>query len=142
MADAEVVTILPSRMNSYKVANIGRVIGTISQDRLSAVYGEVGRLPAMIPVEVSVPNHGSTRTLRFEVVRQPELAPLITAAGLAQGILGSNDAGLAEGFRVRREVTFPEGPVSGRQSLRRTAGLRRRFGRVCERSQRMAAESI
>jgi len=110
MADSEVVAILPSQMSSYKVANIGRVIGTISQDRLSAVYGDLGPAPAMIPIEVTVPNHGSTRTLRFAVVRQPQLAPLIAAAGLAQGILGSNDAGLAEGFRVRRTVTFPGGP--------------------------------
>ena len=110
MADTEVVAILPSQMSSYKVANIGRVIGTISQDRLSAVYGDVGPMPAMIPITVSVPNHGSTRTLRFDVVRQPQLAPLIAAAGLAQGILGSNDAGLADGFRVRRTVTFPGGP--------------------------------
>ena len=110
MAATDVVAILPSEMSSYKVANIGRVIGTISQDRLSAVYGDVGRMPAMIPIEVTVPSHGATRTLRFEVVRQPQLAPLIAAAGLAQGILGSNDAGLAEGFRVRRVVTFPGGP--------------------------------
>ena len=110
MAATDVVAILPSQMSSYKVANIGRVIGTISQDRLSAVYGDVGRMPAMIPIEVTVPSQGATRTLRFEVVRQPQLAPLIAAAGLAQGILGSNDAGMAEGFRVRRAVTFPGGP--------------------------------
>jgi SpoIVB peptidase S55 len=110
MAATDVVAILPSQMSSYKVANIGRVIGTISQDRLSAVYGDVGRMPAMIPIRVTVPDHGATRTLRFNVVRQPQLAPLIAAAGLAQGILGSNDAGMAEGFRVRRTVTFPGGP--------------------------------
>jgi hypothetical protein len=34
---------------------------------------------------------------------------MIAAAGLTEGILGSNDAGLAEGFRVRRRVIFPGG---------------------------------
>jgi hypothetical protein len=109
MASSEIVTILPSSMNSYKVANVGPVIGTISQDRLSAVYGEIGRLPEMIPISVTVPNHGGTRTLHFSVVRQAQIAPMVAAAGLAQGILGSNDAGMAEGFRVRRHVTFPGG---------------------------------
>ena len=109
MASSEVVTILPSLMNSYKVANVGPVIGTISQDRLSAVYGELGRLPEMIPVTVTVPSRGATRTLHFSVVRQAQIAPMVAAAGLTQGILGSNDAGLAEGFRVRRRVTFPGG---------------------------------
>ena len=109
MASSEILTILPSSMNSFKVANVGPIIGTISQDRLSAVYGEVGRLPEMIPITVTVPNHGGTRTLHFSVVRQAQIAPVIAAAGLTQGILGSNDAGLAAGFRVRRQVTFPGG---------------------------------
>lgn len=111
MTSSEVVTILPSQMNSVKVANVGPVIGTISQDRLSAVYGELGRMPEMIPVEVTVPAHGSSRTLRFSVVRQPQLSPVITAVGVSQAILGSNDAGLAEGFRLRRQVTYPGGQV-------------------------------
>jgi len=55
MASSEVVTILPSLMSSYKVVNVGPVIGTISQDRLSAVYGEMGKSPEMIPVTVTVP---------------------------------------------------------------------------------------
>jgi hypothetical protein len=114
MASSEVVTILPSLMNSYKVVNIGPVIGTISQDRLSAVYGELGPAPAMIPITVTVPAHGGTRTLHFSVIRQAQIAPAIAAAGLTQGIMGSNDAGLAEGFRVNRRVTFPGGrTISG-----------------------------
>jgi hypothetical protein len=111
MLSSEIVTILPSLMSSYKVANVGPVIGTISQDRLSAVYGELGQPPEMIPITVTVPNWGATRTLRFSVVRQAQIAPLIAATGLTEGILGSNDAGLADGFRVRRKVTFPGGRV-------------------------------
>ncbi len=109
MVSTEVVAILPSQLSSVKVANLGPVIGTISQDRLSAVYGEVGPIPPMIPVAVTFPEAGGRRTLRFAVARQPEVAPMITALGVAQGILGSNDAGLAAGFRLRREVTFPTG---------------------------------
>jgi hypothetical protein len=117
MASSEVVTILPSLMSSYKVVNVGPVIGTISQDRLSAVYGEMGKSPEMIPVTVTVPNRGATRTLHFYVVRQAQIAPMIAATGLAQGILGSNDAGVAEGFRVRRRVTFPGGRTVSADNL-------------------------
>ena len=109
MVATEVVSILPSQLNSYKVANIGPVIGTISQDRLSAIYGQVGPHPAMVPVEVTVSGRGASRTLHFEVVRQEQLTPVIAAIGLTQGVFGANDAGLAQGFRVRRTVTFPEG---------------------------------
>jgi len=117
MLSSEIVTILPSMMSSYKVANVGTVIGTISQDRLSAVYGELGRLPDMIPITVTVPNRGKTRTLHFSVVRQAQIAPLIAATGLTEGILGSNDTGMAEGFRVHRQVTFPGGQIVSADDL-------------------------
>jgi hypothetical protein len=104
-------------MNSFKVANVGPIIGTISQDRLSAVYGEVGRMPDMIPIEVTVPTRGGTHTLRFAVVRHPQIAPVIAAAGLTQAIMGSNDAGLTEGFRLRRQVTFPGGRTASADNL-------------------------
>ena len=112
MAAAEVVAILPSQMSSYKVANVGPVVGTISQDRLSAVYGELGRRPEMIPVDVTVPSgQGATRTLHFDIVRHPQISPLVAALGLTQGVLQTNEAGLVEGFRLRRAVTFPGGQV-------------------------------
>lgn len=117
MAAAEVVAILPSQMISYKVANVGPVVGTISQDRLSAVYGELGRRPEMIPVEVTTTTHDSTRTLRFDIVRHPQISPLVATLGLAQGILGANDAGFAEGFRVRRSVVFPDGQILSADDL-------------------------
>ena len=52
MCSAEVVAILPSTMESFKIANIGPVIGCISQDRLSAVSGLLGPGPEMTDVEV------------------------------------------------------------------------------------------
>lgn len=110
MCEAEIVTILPSNMQSIKVANTGAVIGTIAQDRLSAVAGTLGPGPAMIPVEVVVSPLGSApRTLHFSVVRQSQLTPSVVASGVTQAILSSNDAGLSEGFRLTSDVTFPAG---------------------------------
>ncbi len=105
MTSAEIVAILPSNLSSFKIANSGRVIGTIRQDRLSAIYGEIGPPPDLVPVTVHTPQ----RTLRFSTVRHPSLTPMITAAGLSQAVLGSNDAGLTQGFRVRTHVDFPDG---------------------------------
>lgn len=108
MCAAEVVTILPSQMQSVKVANTGAVIGTITQDRLSAVSGVLGEGPAMTRIEVTVrPAQGAPRTLDFSVVRHQQLTPVIAAAGLSQAILGSNDGGFANGFRLKSDVTFP-----------------------------------
>lgn len=107
MCSAEIVTIIPSSLESIKVANTGPVIGTITQDRLSAVSGTMGRVPEMIDVDVSVASsHSDTRTLHFRVARQQQLTPALIAAGLTQAIVGSNDAGLSSGFRLSSDVTF------------------------------------
>jgi len=107
LCEAEVLTILPSQMQSVKVANIGPVIGTIRQDRLSAVAGELGPGPTMIPVEITRP--GGAAPLRFAAARHPQLAPLVVGAGVSQAVLGANDAGFHEGFRVASRLTFPGG---------------------------------
>ena len=118
MCATEIVTILPSSMSSVKLANTGAVIGTISQDRLSAVSGTLGPGPAMTDVEVTVKPLGSApRTLRFSVVRQQQLTPVIVAAGLTQAIMGSNDAGLANGFRLRGNILFPASQSLATKSL-------------------------
>ncbi|MEO5960700.1 MAG: SpoIVB peptidase S55 domain-containing protein [Opitutaceae bacterium] len=118
MCAAEIVTILPSNMQSMKVANTGAVIGTITQDRLSAVSGTLGAGPAMIDVDVTVnTGKGKPRTLHFSVARQQQLTPTLVAAGVSQAILGSNDAGLAGGFKLSSNVRFPAAQSLAFQTL-------------------------
>jgi hypothetical protein len=107
MASAEVVTILPSQLNSIKVANTGGIIGSFSQDRLSGIYGELGRKAPMVAVDVVFPNRSNRKSLHFEVVRHEQLLPTIAATGLAQAVMGSNESGLARGFKVTTTVNFP-----------------------------------
>jgi hypothetical protein len=106
MCSADVVAILPSNLESTKVAHIGPVIGCISQDRLSAVSGVLGPGPAMTDVEVLSPHGTAERTIRFQVVRQRQVAPMIMLAGVVEAIFGSNDSELSEGFRIVSTVTF------------------------------------
>jgi hypothetical protein len=118
MCAAEIVTILPSSMQSVKVANTGRIIGTITQDRLSAVSGTLGAGPAMTEVEVIVSStRGPSKTLHFSVARQEQLTPILVATGVSQAILGSNDAGLSKGFVLRSDVTFPTKPTLATRTL-------------------------
>jgi hypothetical protein len=103
-------------MQSIKVANTGPVIGTISQDRLSADSGTLGPGPAMIDVEVNVsPVRSDKRNLKFAVARHQQLTPILVAAGITQSILGANDSGFANGFRLRSDIAFP---ASGKIALR------------------------
>ncbi len=107
MCAAEILTILPSQMQSVKLANTGAVIGTITQDRLSAISGTLGAGPDMTSVEVIVnPARGEARTLKFSVVRHQQITPMVVASGVTQAIVGSNDAGLAKGFRLTSNIRF------------------------------------
>lgn len=109
MARAEIVTILPSNENSLKVANTGSIIGTIDQDRLSAVAGQLGPKPAMIPIDIYVDAPGrASRALHFSAARHPQLTPLAVGAGTAQAVLGSNDAGFSNGARLQAEFVFSD----------------------------------
>jgi len=116
MATSEIVTILPSQLSSFKVSNTGPVVGTINQDRLSAVYGEVGRTPAMIPIHVEVTAPAGRRTLDFSVIKHELLAPQLATLGVAQGVIGWNAAGIANGYRLNVEILFP-----GHEALQRNA---------------------
>lgn len=112
MAEAEIVTILPSSLNSIKVSNTGRVIGTFSQDRLSGIYGEIGRMPHLVPIEISLPSRLNRQSLHFSVIEHEMLLPAIAATGLTQAVLGSNEAGLTRGFRLTATVEY-----AGREPL-------------------------
>ncbi len=107
MAASEVVTILPSQFNSIKVTNTGNLIGSFSQDRLSGIYGEVGRMPVMVPVEINFPTRQNRKSLHFSVIRHEQVLPMIAAAGLAQAVNGSNESGFSHGFLVTTTVEFP-----------------------------------
>jgi hypothetical protein len=107
MCSAEVVAILPSTMESFKIANIGPVIGCISQDRLSAVSGLLGAGPEMTEVRVVAGRSGATqRTIRFQVVRDKRVAAVIMLTGIVEAVFGSNDSEEGEGFRIVSTVTF------------------------------------
>lgn len=54
MAEAEVVTVVNSQSNSFKVTNVGRHIGAIEQDRDPGVEGRLGVEAPMIPMTIRV----------------------------------------------------------------------------------------
>jgi len=52
MASSRVLTTLSSLMGSNKMASSQDIIGSMRQDRLAGVYGELGTAPAQVPVVV------------------------------------------------------------------------------------------
>jgi hypothetical protein len=79
MTRARVQTLLPSLMTSSKIAAIGEVIGTVEQDRATAIGGALGPGPRMMPVTLELDDgRGAARTLRFEIAHDEFFTPLLT----------------------------------------------------------------
>jgi hypothetical protein len=54
MAPAEVVTVVPSRLSSFKLTNVGAPIGAFDEDRLTGIRGRIGAVSPMMPLRVRV----------------------------------------------------------------------------------------
>jgi hypothetical protein len=89
LSRAHVVTTLASAMSSTKIISTGGVIGTLTQDRLTAVGGTLGAGPAMIPVDVTLTMPAAEKKFHFEVIESPQLTPQLVALAAYNGIVGS-----------------------------------------------------
>jgi len=83
MVSAEVIHTLADLAGSFKLTNIGGELGAIVEDRHAAVIGRLGQRASMIPVKLTVRggDYGDTN-YGFEVVRSPELAPVLAAVSV------------------------------------------------------------
>lgn len=101
MTRAHVLTTLASSMASTKIITTGGTIGTLTQDRSSAIMGKLGAGPAMIPVDVTLVTPNAEKKFHFEVIESPQLTPLLVALATYNGIVGSPAYG--EGWTLRME---------------------------------------
>jgi hypothetical protein len=88
MTRAYVYAILPSLMSSFKISSMGEVIGTMQQDRATAIAGTLGKGPAVVPMAVtlnSAREGGGTvkRSFNFTVANDQVFTPLLTYVALA-----------------------------------------------------------
>ena len=94
MTRATVQVVLPSLMASSKLASFGPVIGTVQQDRATAIAGRLGAGPSLIPVTITLnSDRAPSRTFNFGVVRDFTFTPLLTYLSVAN-VLTSYERGV------------------------------------------------
>ncbi|OFW03600.1 MAG: hypothetical protein A3H96_20420 [Acidobacteria bacterium RIFCSPLOWO2_02_FULL_67_36] len=91
MTRAYVYAILPSLASSFKITAMGEVIGTMQQDRATAIAGTLGKGPAQIPMTVSLKSTrdggaAATRTFTYTIANDQALTPLLTYLTIANTI--------------------------------------------------------
>jgi len=122
MKKAYVYSVFPSLYQSWKISVPGGdTIGTIEQDRATAVAGRLGKAPRMIPVQVNLgTSRGETKTFSFRMVEDELFSPVLAYVGLAS-VLQAHErnygtssihvdarVSLRDGRKVRVEDLFTE----------------------------------
>jgi hypothetical protein len=79
MTKAYVHSLLPSLMSSFKIATLGEVVGTVQQDRATAIAGTLGPGPAMVPMTLRLESdRAEPRTFRFQIVNDQLFTSLLS----------------------------------------------------------------
>lgn len=82
---AEVISVVPSYQESFKLSSTKNMIGTMTQDRFSAVSGELGKTPYMIPMQIFFKNRN--KKFKLEIVDHPLLTPALIQTSIANVFL-------------------------------------------------------
>jgi hypothetical protein len=91
MTRAYVHTMLPSLMSSFKISSMGEIIGTMQQDRATAIAGTLGKGPVVIPMTVTLQSgredgSSTTRTFTYRIANDQVFTPLLSYISLANTI--------------------------------------------------------
>jgi hypothetical protein len=89
MTRGHVVTTLASSLESTKIMTSGGEIGTITQDRLTAVMGRLGSGPPMLPLDLTVATPAAEKQFHFEMIENPKFTPLLVTLATFNGIVAN-----------------------------------------------------
>ena len=77
----------------FKIGMPTEMLGIITQDREKGVSGEIGRFPEMVPVQIDVldKNLQLTRSINYQIVRDPSVFNMVLESTLVQALEGVID---------------------------------------------------
>lgn len=91
MTRAYVYGMLPSLAASFKITSMGEVLGTIQQDRATAIAGTLGTMPHVVPMKVTlqsarIDGASANRTFHLTLANDQVFTPLLAYVALANTI--------------------------------------------------------
>src|SRR6266571_1122499 len=110
MKKAYVYSVFPSLQQSWKIATALDAVGTVDQDRTTAIAGRIGQTPHMIPVEVKLnTSRGTERRFSFRLVEDELFSPLLTYVSLLSVLQGNERAFGTSTIRLDGRVALSGG---------------------------------
>jgi len=109
-ARAEVLTLLPNLAASFKISSAKQWMGTITQDRSTSIYGELGRKAETVPLAITMKDGRRTPlSYHMEMVQDRVLSPFILQMAIYSAIEATERTlGLAS-YSLRGAVEFQRG---------------------------------
>lgn len=112
MATAEIITTIPSYAMPFKLSNTGKIVGTVSQDRWSAIGGLVGPKPTMYPYRIERMHDGESRpVIQGEFFPHEFLSPLLLSMAFSQSLMVNDDMSRTLEISIQGELTFANAPT-------------------------------
>ena len=122
MSESHVVTVIPNMNNSFKLAVPDAMVGTMTQDRATGVFGKLGQSPKMIPVRINfTTSRGQTDVINLEVAKDDFLTPLLLNIAVYNAAIAQERALGESTVQVSGDIV-----IKGQQPIklmRRFAGL-------------------
>ena len=111
-ARSEVITLLPNLNTSFKLSSAKEWMGTINQDRDTAVAGELGTRPALVPVTIGVSRGGRRiETYRMQMIDDPLLSPLLVQMAVFSAMDATERTVGAASVRLSGQIQFRNAPA-------------------------------
>jgi hypothetical protein len=134
MSESNVVTVISSVNNSFKLASSGQMVGAISQDRATGIYGMLGHAPKMIPVKINLhTSRDRAETYTYEVANDKFLTPILLNITIFSTI-GSTERAIGEStISLRGRIN-----VAGQQPIQ----IERRFSSMNAGAQTAASVAV
>jgi SpoIVB peptidase S55 len=124
MTKADVVATLPSSLEAFKIINTTETVGSITEDRESAIMGEFGKQARMIPVTLRVTRAGAAAgepkqidAMHFEVIDQPQITPMAVMVAVYQALMEENGYSAQTTYHVQGSVKLSGYPSVKLNSL-------------------------
>jgi hypothetical protein len=71
MSKARIITVVPRLSTSFKMSSTDALVGSFVQDRIPGVFGEIGKIPKLVPVNVQMMDaKGNIKNFKIEVVTE------------------------------------------------------------------------
>jgi hypothetical protein len=110
MSKARVITVVPRLSTSFKMASIGALVGSFAQDRIPGIFGKIGKIPKLVPLNVQMTDtKGNIKNFKIEIVNDKILTPALVNLSLAS-ILSAEERAIGDlSLELRGDVYLENG---------------------------------